>query len=73
MGSPTPGLLEDARARSWHGDVLLLGARGSGAAELGVGASGCAAGRRGDDRKIEVVEVMASGVGVSGAPPGVTG
>lgn len=40
---------------------------GSGAAELGVGASGCAAGRRGDDKKIEVMEVMAAPLAGMGA------
>ena len=72
-----PGLLEDARASSWHGDALLLGAGGlRGRRARGAGASGRAADRRGDDRKIEVVEVMAAplaGAGGSGAPPGVTG
>lgn len=49
---------------------------GSGAAGPGAGASVRAAGRRGVDRKIEAVEVMAAalaGAGGSGAPPGVTG
>lgn len=62
--------------RRWHGDALLPSAGGSGAAELGAGASGRTAGLRGDDRKIEAVEVMAAplaGAGASEAPPGVTG
>lgn len=48
----------------------------SGAAEPGAGASGRAEGRRGADKKIEAVEVIAAalgGAGGSGAPPGVTG
>ena len=56
---------------------MLLGAGGlRGRRARGAGASGRAADRRGDDRKIEVVEVMAAplaGAGGSGAPPGVTG
>ena len=69
--------LHSNRSSSWHGDALLLGAVGlRGRRARGAGASGHAAGRRGDDRKIEVVEVMAAplaGAGGSGAPPGVTG
>ena len=72
------------RRASWRMPVRAAGTEmrcsralgGSGAAELGAGASGRAAGRRGDDRKIEAVEVMAAplaGAGASGAPPGVTG
>lgn len=48
----------------------------SGAAGPGAGASGRAEGRRGDERKIEAVEVMAAALGGaegSGAAPGVTG
>lgn len=49
---------------------------GSRAAGPAAGASGRAAGRRGADRKIEAVEVMAAvlgGAGGSRGPPGVTG
>lgn len=49
---------------------------GSGAAGPGADSSGRAVGRRGADRKIEAVEVMAAALGGgrgSGAPPGVTG
>lgn len=72
------------RRASWRMPVRAAGTEmrfsraleGSGAAGPGAGASGRAAGRRGADRKIEAVEVMAAplaGAGGSGAPPGVTG
>lgn len=72
------------RRASWRMPVRAAGTEmrcsralgGSGAAGPGAGASVRAAGRRGVDRKIEAVEVMAAalaGAGGSGAPPGVTG
>lgn len=72
------------RRASWRIPVRAAGTEmrcsralgGSGTTGPGEGASRCAAGRRGADRKIEAVEVMAAvleGTGGSGTPPGVTG